>query len=868
MTAKAMVKANTASGIGQALMLTALLSASTTHADTGDVIDDALAAATGVYWCDATAGGFVGAVWADVDANGVHDTQVVMTTLTGEAVIEPEFTSGKWYFHSQIDAHCGGTYPYHQRGRFRFHFVDILAPGFVWNDSTTWTYRSVPALSLRLGNDGCFSYTDPRYDDPSVHPQHFAQAYRGLGQTDFVGTVSGYGVHNIADVGGAGIKELNITTDFCESILDDLILCDSATSPNCNSTPSVEPGVVLSFDVSGSMGWAHDGTIGVPAEQQRLSLAKEAASAFLTVLNDNGAGVADFGITGFPNQPQSGCNAQVVSGMTLVDDASTTTAITGTIPGLSAQGSTPLLAGLATSLGLFSDQTHRAVVLLSDGYHNCPSTVNVSDAAVLSAINEAVAASAAVYTIGFGRPTDIDHPLLDALATETGGSFHDVTGPAFDPAAWDPATALAKAYTEILADALGLETGLDPLVVIDPGKSVVDTIAVNEHDARVSVVVTWRTRQAKQVDVSLRASDGTSVPTSGAGVRRHDGETYTVWTLDRAFLGAPGKVARTPWQIELAVPKAERAEPVHYTVLMDSDLKLAVDFGPQRLATGIRPRLTARLSAGGKPVAGAEVRVSAARPTASFGSWLAERKVTDPVMGGGSITGGKLDGLSPLARKLRFLVDRQGMALPGLERSSLKLVDDGTQGDARAGDGVYTARAADLRVDGRHAWHVVAEGKTSRGVPFRREARVHRWIRALPNAKNTAITVQHRAVSKTRGELLVHVVPRDRYGNHLGPNLGGFIEVRPSWGRAAGKIVDNLDGSYTQTVVVPASLHQPVDLAVSVEGVTMRTAWQPGGPAISPRLQRSPKLAPRAGGTATGRDPALQGGTVRVAPVQ
>jgi hypothetical protein len=853
----------------RAMLTAALLGACAARADTGDILDDALPAATNQYWCDVTAGGFAGAVWADVDADGSYDTQVVMSTLSGEAAIEPEFTSGKWYFHSQIDAHCGGSYPYHQRGRFRFHFVDILAPGFVWDDPSTWAYKAIPALSLRLSNDGCFSYSDPRYDDPAVHPQHVAQAYRELGQSDHVATVSGYGVHNVADVAGTGIKELNVTTDFCESILDDLILCNDAASANCNATPPAAPGVVLAFDVSGSMGWAHDGTPGVPPDEQRLSFAKEAASAFLTVFNDHGGGVADFGIVGFPNHPQSGCNAGVVAAMTLADDASTTAAITGTIPGLTAQGSTPLLAGLATGLGLFSDQIQRAVVVLSDGYHNCPSSVTVSDPAVLAVINDAVAASASVHTIGFGRPTDIDHPLLEALASETGGSFQDVTSPAFDPAAWDPATALAKAYTEILADSLGLETGLDPLAVLVPGKPLADTVAINEHDTKVSVVVTWRTLRTGHVQVALRASDGTSVPASGAGVRRRDGDTYTVWTLDRAFLSAPGKVGADRWQLELWLPKAERPEPVHYTVLMESDLKLALDFEPRRLATGEQPRLTARLLAGGRPLPGAEVNVRVARPDASFGTWLAERKADVPVTGGGSIPGGRADNLSPLARKLRLLVDKQGMRLPSLETSALKLLDDGTQGDARARDGAYTAIAERLRFDGRHVWHVVAEGRTAGGTPFRREARVERWIRALASAKNTAISVQRRSVDANRAELVVHIVPRDLFGNHLGPNLGGFIRVRPSWGRPLGEVVDNLDGSYEQTVAVPASLEQPVALAISIQGVEMTAAWRPGGPTRGIRPERSSKLVPRAAAEAEAiRDPRLRGGSVRGAPAQ
>ena len=42
------------------------------------------------------------------------------------------------------------------------------------------------------------------------------------------------------------------------------------------------------------------------------------------------------------------------------------------------------------------------------------------------------AADIRAYTIGFGRPTDVDHPLLAELASQTSGSFYDATVPGFE----------------------------------------------------------------------------------------------------------------------------------------------------------------------------------------------------------------------------------------------------------------------------------------------------------------------------------------------------------------------------------------------------------------------------------------------------
>ena len=69
--------------------------------------------------------------------------------------------------------------------------------------------------------------------------------------------------------------------------LEDRVLTayDIAEIQSLYDTPSDDPGVVLLFDLSGSMNWAPDGATGVPAAQQRLSIAKRAAKPFVELLN-------------------------------------------------------------------------------------------------------------------------------------------------------------------------------------------------------------------------------------------------------------------------------------------------------------------------------------------------------------------------------------------------------------------------------------------------------------------------------------------------------------------------------------------------------------------------------------------------------
>lgn len=198
-------------------------------ADSGDVFDGFLTSVLGQVEC----AGYAGVVWVDVDGinngatYGIYETQVVVQTITGEAWVEYEWGTPptKWYFFSFIDVHCGGSPPYTGRGRLKIHFIDMLAPGFVWNNSSTWTYKRIPSLTIYATHDYC--------TNGSANPYQLVQAYRNLNQTDpIAGTSNPSGSWTRYDFSDAtGIKELYVSTDYCENTLDDLFLRTSAQHP-------------------------------------------------------------------------------------------------------------------------------------------------------------------------------------------------------------------------------------------------------------------------------------------------------------------------------------------------------------------------------------------------------------------------------------------------------------------------------------------------------------------------------------------------------------------------------------------------------------------------------------------------------------
>jgi subtilisin-like proprotein convertase family protein len=217
---------------------------------TDDVIDDFLS--TAGLTCGDTSTmpapkSNANVVWADVDGNGVYDTQVVFTTLSGQAQPTPEDAPsiGKYYSFSPVDQACGshnrtGTcrngdrigLPLWGEGRIVVWFVNILAPGFVWNDPSTWQYKAIPAVLLKTTcayHDTCSVSSTCNSSLATLN----VLAYQERNQVGLVtGKTTQDGIwveHEFYDA--VGIKELYIETDFAESNIDEFLLSMTPITP-------------------------------------------------------------------------------------------------------------------------------------------------------------------------------------------------------------------------------------------------------------------------------------------------------------------------------------------------------------------------------------------------------------------------------------------------------------------------------------------------------------------------------------------------------------------------------------------------------------------------------------------------------------
>lgn len=608
-----------------------------------------------------------------------------------------------------------------------------------------------------------------------------------------------------------------LTLDFAEEVtkLAVAALAELAELYSC--------GIVLLFDTSGSMSWRHDGAMGVPIEEQRLTLAKEASYPFLEMLNDFNSGKANFGIATFPSHPASNCSAQVVTPMTLITESAKNTAISTTIPALTTENNTPLINGLETSVDMFGWETNKAIVLLSDGYHNCPIHVEAGDTEFNNLVIDLNGKSTKVYTIGFARPGDVDHHFLDELAAETGGEFRDVTSsPGFDPYTWHPATDLQGTYKAILADGLGLETPFDPMGVIVSGETETHEIKINENDRKISFFLSWVTPQMGRLKITIITSDGNTLPATGTGISFHEGKTFRIISLDKSFLSQSGKIGPEPWTIEIHSSELDENEREHYqcSVIADSKLKMRTELDKISYKTGDVVKLTARITEGENPVLGLnDVKVIVTRPEEGFGNWFAMNKVTPEELEKISKKRG-VENLPPVLRKAIYLTDVRNVEIPGRGGPvSLILYDNGTHGDVIASDGTYTNIFPDTIKEGTYSFYFQSSGSTKEGNTFVREDLIQKYIIVNIETGNILTDVVNLPWVENKVKIFkVIITPKDMFGNFLGPRYSGTIKLTSSQGTFIGTIFDNLDGSYHQNLQLDAAIDvKKVDITVNVE---------------------------------------------------
>ncbi|MEV5970799.1 vWA domain-containing protein [Streptomyces sp. NPDC051921] len=588
------------------------------------------------------------------------------------------------------------------------------------------------------------------------------------------------------------------------------MLRDIATPPG----PAVSKDVMVVLDRSGSM----QDKAGTGRDRTKIEEARDAASLFVRLVragDGNRLGLVSF---------STSASSPVDFALAPVTDAAKTALVGpppfsgGVVGGLSPGGMTTIGGGLDAARGQFpAPGAHpRSILLLTDGLQNTPPMV---------ADVEASLAGVDVNAVGFGTETSLDGALLTRLTQDHNGLYTRAGS----------GLALKKFFGLAFGNIFESGALLDPEFDMPAADRRGDPIPFHVcGEESLTVVVGWDNPDGT-LRISLVTPSGASVSTSAAGVVSESGHT---WTFLRVPLPQGGS-RDGQWRVQVFRPGGGEFPPpgvdLRYFVQVVASGGPRLDRmpGPSRYYTGdvVNPLVLLHYAEGGSPH-DPRVDLTLTRPAAGAGNLLTQAGLGAPATVGG-------DTIPARHATLRAMEKAAGRPLFAYTNETFPLFNDPahTEGAFEPG-GLFGNPLTDaLRVEGNHTFH--ARAVYGEGCWSSRETQWTVHVDVSVDPGRTSVTV---AGGPDGGTLTL--VPRDRYGNHVGPGRSDLLPIGGAAGTTVtGPVEDNGDGSYTVPVTwVPGTpgapgviVSQPGRPPVVVPGAPL----PPGGGPCDPCCERT-----------------------------
>jgi Trypsin-like peptidase domain/von Willebrand factor type A domain len=536
--------------------------------------------------------------------------------------------------------------------------------------------------------------------------------------------------------------------------------------------PAITRDVMLVFDRSGSM--SLPGTSG----QTKIEEARAAASLFVQLVRagtGNRVGMVSFSTTA-SSPIDFGLNDVTAPNKNTLIGPSPFTA--GKIGALLPGGSTTIGGGLNAAYGQLTTGTNlRNVLLFTDGLQNTPPLVDPTDTSPTDIY---------IDVIGYGTPASLDGAMLTSLANVHGGQY----------VLADTNLKLQKFFALAFGNIFEAGMLMDPEFVLPQGQAAAAPVPFNvcEEEA-ITVVVGWDSPET-QLLVEVTTPLGVIVTGGSPGVEAASSRT---WTFLRVPLPHGGE-RDGKWSATVFRPDVERKEisapEVRYfiNVVASGGAVLRRMQNRTKYYTGdvINPLVGLQYLQGGLPP-NAKLKVTVFKPNAGVGNLLSQEKLGPAVVIDS-------DTIPPRQATLMEIEQRTGKPAVGYTEQTFDLFDDVINTNSPEPAGLFGNPLKKLlTMEGEYTFHVVANyGDT---CTVTRELLWSTHVDPSVDSSRTGVTIN---VSGGRGTITV--VPRDRYGNNVGPGRGDGLSITGAPGTTvSGPVLDNGDGSYTVPVTVAPS---------------------------------------------------------------
>lgn len=607
--------------------------------------------------------------------------------------------------------------------------------------------------------------------------------------------------------------------------------------------------IVLVLDKSGSMGQMPGG-----AGQTKLAMLQDAVEVFINAwsgysLVDDPADPGDptdrIGVVSFSSttEPPAGNLAPLL-------DYNDTTAmqVIADVNAITHAGATAMGGGLQQGINsLLTSTRDKFIILFTDGMQNCEPHVNLVLAngapgnpdpynkhdisntgfGCASGVVPAPATLLGSYgitmhTIGTGVVTGTQwQNLLNDIALQTSGAEHHFTT--------DPVNEMQSFFMQTLVASLS-QASLEMVAHEQDHIGLTDKpreyrFALNNAAKKASFILSWRPiRRDNLLRFGLRAPNGTVIPLDNEAIRIKRGKFYTMLHISFPIKTAHGDIpAGGEWQMVISplptpAPAAPLAVPVEGTAatlaatspgarldydiwVLEDDLLVKDNTRSDQPDYAVnRPILvTTQLVDGLHPARGMRVTSRVTAPRIGAGTILAKNPPRGESQGPDSAGTDKLaDMPTPIELKLsRLLQDPQIRELLVPRNEQLMLHDDGMHGDASANDGIYSALYNATGFPGNYRFTIDIDGK----LPVNGRLMRTRTIDVPVRMKTFSVDRSRIAITQIKGEqanLRLTITPIDAQDNYLGPGFADSLAIDTGESvHLAGKVIDNLDGSYS-----------------------------------------------------------------------
>ena len=554
--------------------------------------------------------------------------------------------------------------------------------------------------------------------------------------------------------------------------------------------------VMIVFDRSGSM------ELDAGTGRTKIEEARDAASLFIQLVQTDGGsqiGLVSFSTAAsnpvdFTLQPVNAANKLALTGPAPFTG--------GVVGGIVVDGTTSIGDGLEAARDQLPAETARSILLLTDGLQNTPPLI--ADVTGLGGID--------INTIGFGAASNLNGTLLTQLS-ETHNGIYMRAGDGLD---------LKKYFALAFGNIFASGALLDPQGRLNARDKESKPIGFNVcGETAITIVVGWDKEEA-ELGITVKTPGGVTITSSSSGVQHATGRT---WAFLRIKLPHGGE-RNGAWSVVVSRTGSGLggvgAIDYFVNVIAGGGARLRRWPGRDLYFTGEAINPVVRLAGGNNR--GAKVRLTVTRPSASVGTILTRAAKPRPP------AAQKGDTIPSLQTTIRAIEKSTRKPIVGYTEHRFELSGDPVQTNVTARSaGLHGAVLNDfLNVEGTYTFHAVATyGKdciSSRELQWSVEVEV-----GVDQTKSDVKITTGATLPDKKKLITVVIVPRDAFGNHVGPGRPNAFTITGTPGTTlTGAVHDNGDGSYTMGGVIDPGIRKPGIVLARPVRCLHKSAIRPG----------------------------------------